>query len=266
MAASTSGFPVTQGTSFASQFAAVYLNFEAVRSQEREARLAPFLPEGAEPQFGWDGFGHMAAGALQPYGIEVTDGQNAVVTLTYQSGSRRQLLSVPVFYDTDTKKFVVSGRPGILPAPKPRTCLPRAGPTVTRPRSLSFAPPRRLLQGLRGERHRLPAALCRRRGHPGGVRGAFTFVELKDLVVPLPGGATREVTATVVWGVPAGAAPSADPTSDPGDMGEAGAGLPAHCGQAGRQVVRQGHPRRRTVRGVTMIERCRSTVNTPPDR
>jgi hypothetical protein len=29
-------------------------------------------------------------------------------------------------------------------------------------------------------------------------------------------------------------------------------------------MVRQEHPRRGTVRGVTMIERCRSTVDRPP--
>ncbi|MDP9849020.1 conjugal transfer protein [Streptosporangium lutulentum] len=220
MAASTSGFPVTQGTSFASQFAAVYLNFEAVRSQEREARLAPFLPEGAEPQFGWDGFGHMAAGALQPYGIEVTDGQNAVVTLTYQSGSRRQLLSVPVFYDTDTKKFVVSGRPGILPAPKPADLPPQGGPDRDEAAELELRTP---LADFFKAYAASDTASLQRYADAGvtleGFGGAFTFVELKDLVVPLPGGATREVTATVVWGVPAGAAPSADPTSDPGDMG-----------------------------------------------
>jgi hypothetical protein len=38
-------------------------------------------------------------------------------------------------------------------------------------------------------------------------------------MVPLPGGAVREVTATVVWGVPSGTTPSADPTSDPGEAG-----------------------------------------------
>lgn len=53
-----------------------------------------------------------------------------------------------------------------------------------------------------------------------GFGGAFTFVNLKDLAVPAGGGATRDVTATVVWGVPSGATPSASPSpSDPGDMG-----------------------------------------------
>jgi hypothetical protein len=220
VAVSTDGFPVTQGTSFASQFAAVYLNFEAVRSQERAARLAPFLPDGAEPQFGWDGLGHMAAGAVQPYGIEITDSENAVVTLTYQSGSRRQLLSVPIFYKTDTKKFVVSGRPGILPAPTSADLPPKLAPDRDEAAELELRTP---LADFFKAYAASDTASLQRYAEDGitleGFGGAFTFVELKDLMVPLPGGAIRKVTATVVWGVPAGATPSADPTSDPGDIG-----------------------------------------------
>ncbi|MFC7647780.1 hypothetical protein ACFQX6_50295 [Streptosporangium lutulentum] len=46
-----------------------------------------------------------------PCGVEIADRENAVVTLAHQSGSRRRLLSVPVFYDSDTKRSVVSGHP-----------------------------------------------------------------------------------------------------------------------------------------------------------
>ncbi|WP_271220074.1 conjugal transfer protein [Streptosporangium carneum] len=213
-------FPVSRATSFASQFAAVYLNFEAVRSQERASRLAPYLPDGAEPQFGWDGLGRMAAGAVQPYGSEIIDRENAVVTLAFQSGDRRQLLSVPVFYDTETGRFVVSGRPGILPAPTPAD-LPAvadgerddAAETELRTPLADFFKAYAAGDTVSLQRYAAAGVTLE------GFGGAFTFVNLKDLVVPSGGGATREATATVVWGVPSGATPSADSTaSDPGEM------------------------------------------------
>ncbi|MFJ2028892.1 conjugal transfer protein [Streptosporangium sp. NPDC087985] len=212
-------FPVSRATSFASQFAAVYLNFEAVRSQERASRLAPYLPDGAEPQFGWDGLGRMAAGAVQPYGTEIVDRENAVVTLAFQSGSRRQLLSVPVFHDSRTDRFVVSGRPGILPAPTPANLPPlpagerdEAAEAELRTPLADFFKAYAASDSASLQRYAAPDVTLE------GFGGAFTFVQLKNLVVPLVGGATRDVTATVVWGVPSGTAPSADTTStDPGD-------------------------------------------------
>ncbi|MEV8630124.1 conjugal transfer protein [Streptosporangium sp. NPDC051023] len=213
-------FPVSRATSFASQFAAVYLNFEAVRSQERAARLAPYLPDGAEPQFGWDGLGRMAAGAVQPYGSEIIDRENAVVTLAFQAGDRRELLSVPVFYDTESGRFVVSGRPGILPAPAP-AALPAmpagerddAAETELRTPLADFFKAYAAGNNVSLQRYAAAGVTLE------GFGGAFTFVNLKDLVVPVAGGTTREVTATVVWGVPSGTPTSVDPSvSDPGDM------------------------------------------------
>ncbi|MFB9724558.1 conjugal transfer protein [Planobispora longispora] len=214
------GFPVTQATSFASQFAAVYLNFDAVRASERAGRLAPFLPDGAEPQFGWDGLGRMSAGAIQPYGVKVEDAQNAVVTLVFQAGNRRQLLSVPIFHDGETKRFVVSGRPGILPAPAaaalPAEGEPRRDATAEQELRTSMA---NFFKAYAAS----DTASLQQYAAAGvtleGFGGAFTFVELKDLVVPLSSEANRKVTATVVWGVPAGGSPTAEPAAgDPGDM------------------------------------------------
>lgn len=212
-------FPVSRATSFASQFAAVYLNFESIRSQERAARLAPYLPEGAEPQFGWDGLGRMAAGAVQPYGTEIIDRDNAVVTLAFQSGDRRQLLSVPVFHDGQTDRLVVSGRPGILPAPTPANLPPapagesdEAAEAELRTPLANFFKAYALSDTASLQQYAAAGVTLE------GFGGAFTFIQLKSLSVPLVGGATREVTATVVWGVPSGATPSAGPTpADPGD-------------------------------------------------
>ncbi|MEV7012494.1 conjugal transfer protein [Streptosporangium sp. NPDC051022] len=214
-------FPISQATSFASQFAAVYLNFEAVRSEERAARLAPYLPDGAEPQFGWDGLGRMAAGAVQPYGSEIIDRENAVVTLAFQSGDRRELLSVPVFHDTVTGRFVVSGRPGILPAPAPAG-LPQVA--VGERDEAAEAELRTPLADFFKAYAAGDTASLQRYAAAGvtleGFGGAFTFVNLKDLIVPSGGGTTREATATVVWGVPTAVTPTVPSDSaDPGEMG-----------------------------------------------
>ncbi|WP_449065771.1 conjugal transfer protein [Planomonospora algeriensis] len=214
------GFPTTKATSFAGQFAAVYLNFDAVRTAERAARLAPFLPDGAEPQFGWDGLGRMSAGAIQPYGIEVADAENAVVTLAFQSDDRRQLLSVPVFHDKETGRFVVSGRPGILPAPTPAVLPPVAEPDRDEAAEQELrAPLANFFKAYAASDTDSLQQYAAEGVVLQGFGGSFALLELKDLLVPLTTGATREVTATVVWGVPSGAGPSAGPTpSDPGGV------------------------------------------------
>lgn len=207
------GFPVDRASAFASQFAEVYLNFDATRPEQRASRLAPYLPDGAEPQFGWDGIGKMSAGAIQPYGVEVIDARNAVVTVIFQSENRRMLLSVPVYYDNG--RFVVSARPGVLPAP-PAAGLPQepepdrdtAAENELRPQLEGFF---KAFAAGDDVQLRLFAA-------PGetlqGFPGTFDFVQLRDVVVP-PGGAIREITATVVWGVPPAETPADLATPDP---------------------------------------------------
>lgn len=230
-------FPIGKATSFASQFAAVYLNFDAVRLQERAARLAPYLPDGAEPQFGWDGLGRMSAGAVQPYGTEIIDRQNAVVTLAFQSEDRRQLLSVPVFYDVEAERFVVSGRPAVLPAPSsanlpavPAGERDSAAETELRTPLADFFKAYAAGNNVSLQRYAAAGVTLE------GFGGAFTFVNLKDLVVSAGSGTTREVTATVVWGVPARTTTSLDSTTN-ADPGEASGKLE----QAYRlTVVKQG--------------------------
>jgi len=209
------GFPVTGAVSFAIQFAAVYLNFDANNPQQRAERLAPFLPEGAGEQFGWNGLGRMQAGAIQLSDVEVIDAHNAVVNLMVQSGARRMIFSVPIYAAGGS--YVVSERPALLPAPRAAD-LP-AGPT---PES-DEAAKNELLPQLKGffeayasgdpqQLQRYVAAGA----DLEGFQGAFTLLQLKDVQVP-PGGATREVTAVVVWGVPneQTTTPSPDPSTVP---------------------------------------------------
>jgi Conjugative transposon protein TcpC len=202
---------------FAAQFAGVYLNFSPADAQSRSGKLAAFLAEGMDPQMWWDGFGRLAAVAIQPYDLEASDAKNAVVSVAFQSGARRLMLSVPVYYD-GASRFVVSGRPAVLPAPAPADL-----PQLALPESdeATAAELKSQLEGFFKDYASGDAARIQRYVAPGktlsSFGGAFAFAELKEVVVPV-GGATREIQVVVVWTVPSG--PAQDPAAtDPAAVG-----------------------------------------------
>ncbi|GAA2283352.1 hypothetical protein GCM10010149_30310 [Nonomuraea roseoviolacea subsp. roseoviolacea] len=213
--ATGTGFPTQRGMAFAAQFAGVYLNFSPADATSRQGKLAAFLAEGMAPQLGWDGNGKFAAVAIQPYDIKADDAHNAVVSVAFQSGTRRMLLSVPIYYSGDDAggRFVVSGRPAILPAPAPAD-LPQVAAAETDDVAEAELKPQ--MEGFFKDYASGDAAGLQRYLAVGAsvpsFGGAFTFGGLQDLVVPV-GGATREVEAVVVWVVP-GASPSADAGAD----------------------------------------------------
>lgn len=201
-------FPAERASAFATQFASIYLNMKSEELDQRSRQLAPYLPSTDDPQWGWDGYGRMFAANLQPFGVETVDADNAVVTLTFQSGARRFLLSVPVYHSGG--RFVVSGRPALLPAPGaaelPQVAQPEgdeAAEAELRPQLQGF------FKAYADGSSDLSRYLVAGKGLPS-FGGALSFVELKSVVVPV-GGATREIQAVVVWGVPTGATPSATP-------------------------------------------------------
>jgi hypothetical protein len=221
VAVANRGFPAERGMAFAAQFAGVYLNFSPEDAVSRERKLAAFLPDATQPQFGWDGVGRMAAVAIQSYDIEATDAHNAVVSVAFQSGPRRMLLSVPIYYSGDDagKGFVVSGRPAILPAPTPAE-LPQVAPPETD--EAATAELKAQLEIFFKAYASGDAAGLQRFAAAGAnlpsLGGAFTFAELKKVVVPV-GGATREIQAVVVWVVPNGETPASPNATDPAAAG-----------------------------------------------
>ncbi|WP_230985439.1 conjugal transfer protein [Microbispora oryzae] len=209
-------FPVTQAAAFASQFAAVYLNYDASNPQQRAERLKAFRPEGLDEQFGWNGYGRMSAGAFQFSGITVIDEHQARVVVSYQSGGTRGLLSVPVYYNAGT--FVVAAQPALLPAPGPAG-LPQlpdpdrdsAAEAELRPQLEGFF--KAYAAGNQVDLQRYVANGVT----VAGFSGQFTLAELKDVVVPPGDPDSRQVTAVVVWAVSSGAeAAVATPSPDPG--------------------------------------------------
>ncbi|WP_248963776.1 conjugal transfer protein [Sphaerisporangium perillae] len=212
------GFPEADASAFAGQFAAAYLNFDGAKPDERAERLKPFLPEGAERQFGWNGLGRMSAGAFQLSGIEVVDSQNAVVTVFAQSGAQRWKLSVPVYYSNG--KFVVSGRPALLPAGG-AAGLPQAPEPDHDDTAEGELRPQ--LEGFFKAYAAGDATQLQRFVAQGvtldGFGGKVTLAELKSVSAP-PGGATREITVVVVWALATGATPV--PSSSPDSAAESG--------------------------------------------
>ncbi|MDA0637044.1 conjugal transfer protein [Nonomuraea sp. MCN248] len=202
---------------FAAQFAGVYLNFSPEDAVSRSSKLSAFVAEGMDQQLGWDGNGKLGAVAIQPYDIEVTDANNAVVTVAFQTGPRRLHLSVPIYYSTGDagRRFVVSGWPAILPAPAPAQ-LPQAAVPETDDAATAELKPQ--LEGFfrnyaSGNTAELQRYVTAGTSLPS-FAGAFTFAELKSVVVPV-GGATREIEAVVVWIVP-GAVASTTPDAAAG--------------------------------------------------
>ncbi|WP_344877218.1 conjugal transfer protein [Nonomuraea antimicrobica] len=215
------GFPTERGMAFAAQFAGVYLNFSPEDAASRSNKLAAFLAEGMDPQMGWDGYGKLAAVAVQPYDVEATDDKNAVVSVAFQSGPRRMMLSVPIYYSGDDGggRFVVAGRPAILPAPAPADLPQIATPEADDAAAAELKPQ---LEGFFKEYASGDAAGLQRYVAAGkslpSFGGAFTFSQLKEVVVPV-GGATREIQAVVVWAVPSADASPAPDATDPAAVG-----------------------------------------------
>ncbi|MFG1703947.1 conjugal transfer protein [Nonomuraea sp. M3C6] len=215
------GFPADRGMAFAAQFAGVYLNFNPEDAASRSRKLAAFLAEGMDPQMGWDGFGQLAAVAIQPYDIETSDAKNAVVSVAFQSGPRRLMLSVPIYYSGDAGggRFAVVGRPAILPAPAPADVPQVAPPEIDEAAATELKPQ---LEGFFKDYASGDAAGLQRYVAAGkslpSFGGTFTFAELKQVVVPV-GGATREIQAVVVWVVPNGDVPPTPNATDPAAVG-----------------------------------------------
>ena len=200
-------FPVTLAEAYATEFGQVYLNASPADRAQREQQLAAFVPPSvaaANPDLGWSGTGSLTMQSEQVAGIAVTDPGHAVVTLLATVNGQLMELGVPVI--ASAGGVVVAGEPAWLPAPPqaapPATASPGSDP-VARAQLLNELPA--FFQAYASGNS---AALSQfeLRGDPlTGLGGAVSFGAITSLQVP-PGGSMREISATVIWQVPAGAA------------------------------------------------------------
>ena len=196
-------FPVTLAEAYATEFGQVYLNFSPATQAQREQELAAFVPPSvaaANPDLGWNGVGQLRLQSEQVAGIAVQDPQRAVVTLLATVNGQLMELGVPVV--ASGGGVVVAGEPAWLPAP----------PQISPPMPASQGSDPVALNQLMNE---LPAffqayasgdsaALSRfevRGVSLTGLGGTVAFDSIAGLQVP-PGGATRQITVTVIWQLP----------------------------------------------------------------
>jgi hypothetical protein len=203
-----SAFPTGLAEAYALQFGSVYLNFSQATATQRAQQLANLVPSGADPQLGWNRAGSLTLQSDQVAGIDVRDGQHAVVTLLARVNGRLMELGVPVY--AANGGMVVSGEPAWLPAP------PQVSPPVPAAATSDLAAQNALnaqlpsfFQAYASGDSATMARFLARGASVTGLGGAVTYSSIASLYVPV-GGDTRQITASVVWQFPgkAGSAPA----------------------------------------------------------
>ncbi|MGH3272795.1 MAG: conjugal transfer protein [Streptosporangiaceae bacterium] len=199
--ATASTDPVTTAEAYALQFGSVYLNFSPAKADDRAALLASMLPSGANAQLGWNGVGTQTLQSEQVAGIKIQDAHLAIVTVLAEINDSQLIeLGVPVY--AAGGRFVVTGEPALLPAPK--AAAPPAAPAQDTDAAAVSALQEQLPAFFRayasGGQETLTRFLV-----PGaqvtGLNGAVTYDQLVSVIAP-PGGATRQITVVVSWTVP----------------------------------------------------------------
>lgn len=211
--APTSSFPVSLASGFALEFSQVYLNFSPSTAAQRATELAPFLPPGTDPKFGWNGSGSRTVQDEQVVGVNVQSDSGAIVDVLGLTGGRLIEIGVPVYYSGGG--MVVSGQPALLTPPA--SLVPPAAPKVTIDVPSQQALARQLPGFFRayasGESAKLSAFAA-----PGvqlsGLGGEVEFGSIVNVIVPVSSGSTRNITVTVTW-LPA-STPSAGPPASGG--------------------------------------------------
>jgi len=211
----TGKFPVSLAEAYAAEFGRVYLGFSPQSLGQREQALASFVPpavSAVNPSLGWNGIGQLNLQSLQVAGIKVQDPRHAVVTLLALLNGQLMELGVPVA--ATGSGLVVSGEPAWLPAP-PRISpppAPRGSDRVAQSQLMSELPA--FFQAYASGDGRALNRFLAHGASVAGLSGAVTFDSIGALHVP-PGGASRQITVTVIWRVPV----TEQPGSTAGNLG-----------------------------------------------
>ena len=213
----TGEFPVSLAEAYATEFGRVYLGFSPQSLGQREQALAAFVPpavSAVNPSLGWNGIGQLNLQSLQVAGIRVQGPKHAVVTLLALLNGQLMELGVPVA--ATGSGLVVSGEPAWLPAP-PRILpppAPRGSDRVAQSQLMNVLPA--FFQAYASGDSRALNRFLAHGASVAGLGGAVTFDSIGALHVP-PGGASRQITVTVIWQVPV----TEQPGSTVGNLGMA---------------------------------------------
>jgi len=193
------GFPTGLAEAFALQFGSVYLNFSPATAAQRASNLTPFIPVGADPQFGWNGAGSQRLQSEQVASVTVENAHQAMVTLLARVSTGLIELGVPIY--SDHGGLVVSAEPAMLPGPERATPPPDSSaasdPAVTT--ALTSQLPGFFRAYASGDQETLSRFLA---PHAviNGLGGAVTFSSISGIEVP-PGGPVRRIVLSVMWQV-----------------------------------------------------------------
>ena len=208
-------FPVTLAEAYAAEFGRVYLSFSPQNQGQREQALTAFVPasvSAANPDLGWNGTGQLNLQAEQVAGITVQDPRHAVVTLLVLINGQLMQLGVPVA--ASGSGVVVVGEPAWLSAPpqvSPPPAAQRGTDQVARSQLLNELPA--FFQAYASSDSAALNRFAVRGVSLTGLGGAVTFDSIGALHVP-PGGATRQITVTVIWQLPE--PPGSNASGNPG--------------------------------------------------
>ena len=199
----TEQFPVMLAEAYAAEFGQVYLNASPAIQAQREQELAAFVPSSvaaADPDFGWNGAGQLQLQSEQVAGIAVQDPHHAVVTLLATVNGQLMELGVPVA--ASGGGVVISDQPAWLPVPQQASppAAPGRGSDPVAQAELGHELPAFFQAYAAGDSGALDRFAVRGVSLTG-LDGAVTFDSIASLQVP-PGGATRQITVTVIWQVP----------------------------------------------------------------
>jgi hypothetical protein len=193
-------FPVTLAEAYATEFGQVYLNFSPAIQAQREQELAAFVPPSvaaANPDLGWNGTGQLRLQSEQVAGIAVQDPQHAVVTLLATVNGQLMELGVPVV--ASSGGVVVAGEPAWLPAPQqisPPKAPSQGSDPVARNQLMNELPA--FFQAYASGDSAALSRFEARGVSLTGLGGTVAFDSIAGLQVP-PGGATRQITVSVIW-------------------------------------------------------------------
>ncbi|RAY14395.1 conjugal transfer protein [Actinomadura craniellae] len=194
-------FPTAAASSYALQFANVYLNYDERTADVREQQLRAFLPDGADGQLGWNRAGQLQVQSVQVAGVEARDANNAIVMLLARAGDKWLQLAVPVYARNGA--LVISGRPALLPPPGRAT--PPQPPNRERDTALEGELQTTLGPFFQAYSRSDQPSLDRFAERPGitGLGNTVTFIAVKEVIAPQGGADERKITATVTWQIPA---------------------------------------------------------------
>ncbi|TDC37236.1 conjugal transfer protein, partial [Actinomadura sp. KC345] len=205
------GFPSSAAGAFALQFANVYLNYDQNNAPARETQLRTFLPDGADPQFGWNGVGRMQVQSVEVAGVDVRDANHATVTLSARTADTWLRLAVPVYADK-SGSLVVSAQPAMLPPPT-KAQLPQGGAPD---RDSALESELQPFLGTFFQEYATGNQEALSRFSDGttitGMANTVKFMQVKEVVAPKGSAGERTITATVAWQPAAGGGGELDQT------------------------------------------------------